>query len=413
MTKKQFKVLDLFAGCGGFSHGLEMTGEFKIVAANEIWKPAQDTYALNHPETILVRGDITETTTKELIFEIFAEDSCDVIIGGPPCQAYSNAGFRDPDDPRGKLFEDYVKIVEKLQPSVFVMENVKGILTMAHDKEELSGQEAAQLNVLRNLEKERHELLLLRKKHKNNPERFEFTDRDSVRLDECKGEISSLKKKQSSVREKVTSIICRRFESLGYKVSFQLLNAANYGVPQKRERVIFIGVREDVDINFPIPTHSPQKSPGLFEDKRWITVREAIDDLSELPEDHQFNHSFTKHSQEFVEKIRRTEIGKSVFGGFSDAFYRNCPDEPARTVKENHGGVFVHYDQNRVMTPRELARLQSFPDTFAFSGSKSQVLVQIGNAVPPLLGRAVGHSISSMMREITSLKKATKVSRSK
>ncbi|MEZ5429084.1 MAG: DNA cytosine methyltransferase [Pyrinomonadaceae bacterium] len=398
MKNNKYKVLDLFAGCGGLSKGLESTNRFEIVAANEIWPPAQDTYEMNHPETKLVKGDITKKKIKNQILDLFSDIKCDVIVGGPPCQAYSISGSRNLDDPRGKLFEEYVEIVARLNPEIFVMENVKGILTMKHEKEVLSDGELNELNLIKELENQRRELLLLRKRHKNNSEKFRFTDEDADRIHSLKKEIEQLKKSGSNLFEPVVDIIIRRFHQTGYEVKFMLLNSADYGVPQKRERVIFIGVKDEIPIKFPEPTHfKPNGTPALFENSNWVTVRETIDQLKDLEEDENWNHIFTTHSEKFTDKIKKTPVGKSVFGGYSDSFYRNPPDEPSRTVKENHGGVLVHYEKDRVMTPRELARLQSFEDDFIFKGSKSQTLVQIGNAVPPLLGKAVGESVAEML----------------
>jgi len=125
----EYKVLDLFAGCGGLSKGFELAG-FNVVAGNDILDHAGETYKRNHPNTKFFLGDITDEEMKKQIISYMKENGCDVIVGGPPCQAYSLAGLRDPNDPRGKLFEEYVEIVKKLQPKIFVMENVKGILNM-------------------------------------------------------------------------------------------------------------------------------------------------------------------------------------------------------------------------------------------------------------------------------------------
>jgi len=177
---------------------------------------------------------------------------------------------------------------------------------------------------------------------------------------------------------------------LGYKVEYRLLNSANYGVPQKRQRVIFIGIKNELnrDIHFPVITHKKEN---------WITVREAIDDLKDMEENVDFSQIYTKHRKGFIEKIKKTEIGKSVYPKYVEAFYRSYPDKPSNTVKENHGGVFVHYEKNRVMTPRELARLQSFPDDFKFKGSKSCILVQLGNAVPCKLSLAIAKGVKKMI----------------
>ena len=129
----------------------------------------------------------------------------------------------------------------------------------------------------------------------------------------------------------------------------------------------------------------------------WLTTGEAIGDLTDAPEDVAFAHEFTAHKPEFLERLRATPVGGNVYAGYSDAWYRQPPGEPSRTVKENHGGVFVHYARPRVMTPRELARLQSFPDDFVFSGKKSKILVQIGNAVAPRFGKALAESLQGML----------------
>ena len=387
--KMKYKVLDLFAGCGGLSKGFEQAG-FEIVAGNDILEHAGKTYQRNHPNTKFFLGDITNPEMKKQIIQYMKEKGCDIIIGGPPCQAYSMAGLRDPKDPRGKLFEEYVEIVKELQPKIFVMENVKGILTMKHERDDLSKEEKKELEELRTVEQERAELLLLRKQHKNNSEKFKWTQLDEKRLEELKEKVFELKHNLGNYQEKVTSKIVKRFKKLGYDVEFKLLNSANYGVPQKRERVIFIGKKGNGKITHPEPTYSENGENGL---KKWVSIKEAIGDLEDKKEDINFNHILTSHNEEFTDKIKNTPIGKSVFGNYSDAFFKAYPEQPSRTVKENHGGVFVHYKNNRVMTPRELARLQSFPDDFIFEGSKSQQLVQIGNAVPVRLAKAIAEHI--------------------
>jgi len=393
MIKNKYKVLDLFSGCGGLSQGFEMAG-FEIVAGNDILEHAGKTYKKNHPKSKFFLGDITDIKIKNNIISYMREKGCDVIIGGPPCQAYSLAGLRDPNDPRGRLFEEYVEIVKELQPRVFVMENVKGILTIKHDKEGLSKKEMKELNELRELEKEKADILLLRKQHKNNSIKYKYTKSDENRLENLKIEIKKLKNHLGDYEEKVTTQIIHRFNKLGYDVEFRLLNSANYGVPQRRERVVFIGKKRNGPIIYPKPTHS-EKGEGKL--KKWVSVKDAIGDLENKKEDIKFNHIFTMHRKDFEKKINQTCIGKSVFGSYSDSFFRAYPDLPSRTVKENHGGVFVHYKNDRVMTPRELARLQSFPDKFIFEGSKSQQLIQIGNAVPPILAREVAKSVKKMI----------------
>ena len=280
MEKEGLKVLDLFSGCGGLSKGFELAG-FTIIAGNDILEHAGETYKRNHPNTKFFLGDITNKETKEQIINYMKEKGCDVIIGGPPCQAYSMAGLRNPNDPRGKLFEEYVEIVRELQPRIFVMENVKGILTMKHNKDNLTNEEKKELKELRNAEEKRAELLLLRKQHKNNPEKYDFNELDEKELESIKGEVKKLKKHLGDYQEKVTNKIVRRFKDLGYDVKFKLLNSADYGVPQKRERVIFIGKKENGQITHPPQTHSKEGEEKL---KRWVSVKEAIGDLEDMKE---------------------------------------------------------------------------------------------------------------------------------
>jgi len=394
---KKPKSIDLFSGCGGLSTGFEKAG-FDNVVSNDIWEPAQETFLHNNPSGNFILGDITQAKIKKEI--IRQSNGCDVIIGGPPCQAYSLAGGRDVDDPRGKLFEEYFKIVKKIRPKYFVIENVKGILSMEHDKTNLPPGEQRKLNKIKTLEK-RKSSLLLKRKQSLNTSKIKFTKSDLKILEEAKEELKKVRKNTSDLRVKVTDMIKKRFEKIGYNVKMQVLNAADYGVPQKRERVIFIGGYDGLPVNFPDQTYR-KKTNGtedLFKSNvlDWITVREAIDDIKNHPEDVDFNHIFTKCGKEFLNKIKKTKIGTSVYEGYRDAYYRSYPDEPSNTVKENHGGVFIHYEKDRFMTPRELARLQSFGDDFIFKGSKSQILVQIGNAVPPKLGFEIANSIKEQI----------------
>ena len=219
----------------------------------------------------------------------------------------------------------------------------------------------------------------------------------NTQLKEVSANIKKMDKNIHVFRMKVTDIIKIRFQELGYNVEMKLLNSANYGVPQKRERVIFIGLRTDIDksIIHPEPTHNKDGTDGY---NKWISVKDAIDDLKDLDEDKDIlQHIYTKHSSEFIEKIQLTPIGKSVNPKYTEAFYRCDPNQPSNTVKENHGGVFVYYEKHRVMTPRELARLQSFPDNFKFMGTKSKILVQLGNAVPCGLSHAIAKEVKKLL----------------
>ena len=174
------------------------------------------------------------------------------------------------------------------------------------------------------------------------------------------------------------------FKDIGYEMNVATLCAADYYTPQKRERVIFIGNRIGKQNLHPKPLLSPNE---------YITTGQAIKDLIDHPIDAAFNHVPTKHREDMARKIMETPEGKSLYKGYSDA-WKKCPwNEPSCTIKENHGGVNLHPKLPRVLTAREMARLQSFPDDFIFEGTKNKQLVQIGNAVPPLLGKAIGLAV--------------------
>lgn len=181
------------------------------------------------------------------------------------------------------------------------------------------------------------------------------------------------------------------FKEIGYDVNVTTLCAADYYTPQKRERVIFIGNRIGLKNLYPAPILKPDQ---------YITTGATIADLMTHPEDPAFNHVPTRHSPEMQARMLALPEGKSLYKGYSDA-WKKCPwDEASCTIKENHGGVNVHPRLPRVLTAREMARLQSFPDDFIFEGKKAKQLVQIGNAVPPFLGKAIGLAIRSAANDI-------------
>jgi len=185
--------------------------------------------------------------------------------------------------------------------------------------------------------------------------------------------------------------IIQDFNEIGYDMQVETLCAADYYTPQKRERVIFIGNRKGLQNYHPKPILSPEN---------YITTGQAIADLIEHPADPDFNHVPTKHTEEMQRRIMETPEGHSLYKGYSDAWKKCHWDKPSCTVKENHGGVNLHPKLPRVLTAREMARLQSFPDDFIFEGKKNKQLVQIGNAVPPYLGKAIGLAVRMMNNDV-------------
>jgi len=389
---------ELFAGCGGLGYGFHKEG-FNIVVANELESNIAVTYQHNFPETNVLVGDITKKEMKAKVYKNFENKDCDCILGGPPCVAYSMSGHRNSRDPRGQLFKDYVEFVKELKPKVFVMENVKGILTILHDKPTLNADEKKLADEYYVLEEEKLKLEAEKKqlsvKNKWKPGKVQYLININ-KMKKVKSKIKKMKKDIPKFRMKVTDIIINTMKELGYNVQMKLLNSANYGVPQKRERVIFVGVRNDINTKFEYPVETHNKD-GTDKKLKWVSVKEAIDDLKDLPEDAEIQQIYTKHTPKFIEKIKQTEIGTSVLKKYSESFYRCYPDRPSNTVKENHGGVFVHYEKDRVMTPRELARLQSFPDEFVFKGTKSSMLIQLGNAVPCGLSNAIAKQVKKLL----------------
>lgn len=339
------KIIDLFCGCGGLSRGFEMAG-FEVKVAIDMWKDAVETYNHNQGKEIAVCEDIHNWDDKYLE-KIMKDGDVVGIVGGPPCQGYSTVGTRDVNDPRNHLYKEYCRVVEKTRPEFFVIENVKGLTTLSNGA---------------------------------------FRDD-----------------------------IIHRFSALGYCVKYQILNAADYGVPQNRYRVFFVGMRNS---RFSFPTEHSNK----------VTTREAIGDLPVLrgaekvteyscdPETQYekmmrngatilLNHEGTNHSQQTREIIALIRDGGKIkdlpeeywsIRKYNKAFERMCSTSQSNTVDTGHRNYF-HYEQNRIPSVRENARLQSFTDDFEILGSKTSQYKQVGNAVPPLLAYEVACEIKKAL----------------
>lgn len=189
---------------------------------------------------------------------------------------------------------------------------------------------------------------------------------------------------------KIEQKIIEDYKNIGYEMNVTILNSADYKVAQTRRRVIFIGNRIGATNYHPAP---------LVDREHYKTLGEEIKRFMELPNMPEINHIITKHAPEMEKRIMEVPEGRSLYGNYSDAWKKSPWDKPSCTVKENHGGVNLHPKLPRVLTPRELAALQSFPDDFIFKGNKAKQLVQIGNAVPPLLGKAIGLAVEKAMKE--------------
>jgi len=357
------KTLDLFSGCGGLSLGFERAG-FEVKLTNDIWDIALKTFTRNFSHAIAIQGDINKPEIQDRIVEV-CNNEIDVVIGGPPCQAYSLAGSRDPEDPRGKLFNSYVDIVEKIQPIAFVIENVKGILSMKHFR----------IDTPEKI-KEKHVKIIKERKSKSQ-----------------KVSIESLNYHIEDYLIPVTELITSTFEKIGYNVEFKLINSAKYGVPQERLRVFFIGTKSGKKIRFPRITHSNKETLDL---KPYVTLREAIGDLPFLgisEEDEVYGGSY---SPIYMSRNRRRSWNEVSFT--IQAGQRHIPLHPGSPPMKKVGEDEWTFGDGpmRRLSVRECARVQTFPDSFGFYGSTVHKYRQIGNAVPPLLGKKVAESVLNL-----------------
>jgi DNA (cytosine-5)-methyltransferase 1 len=338
-----YNILDLFCGAGGLSLGFEKAG-FSVVKAVDIDPWAIQTYNFNRKDKVAEVLDVSKIT-KEYLETL---GTIDGIIGGPPCQGFSIAnGQRIIDDDRNKLYREYFKILEEAKPKFFIIENVPGLLNLA---------------------------------------------KGAVRDD-----------------------IIRRASKLGYKVEYKVVNAALYGVPQSRLRVIFVGIHESCNAEkfvFPEGNSEPVSIEDAIGDlpsldnggdnTRYVHApkteyqRVIRDGMTEL-----HNHILSIHTEETKRTIALIPEGKRVCdlpeelrgNRKYEALMRKMDrSKPAVTIDTGHRTYF-HYQELRIPSTREVARLQSFPDSYIFIGPRNDQQKQVGNAVPPMLARIIAEAI--------------------
>jgi DNA (cytosine-5)-methyltransferase 1 len=329
--RNEINYIDLFSGAGGMSLGFDQVG-FNNIFSIDIEPRFCETYKTNFPKHNLIQKDISKLSNEE-IKSLIGNQIIDVIIGGPPCQGFSmagNIGRKFIDDSRNQLFREFARIVEIVQPSYFVMENVARLFT--HNK------------------------------------------------GETKKEIIEL------------------FKKMNYNVDCKVVNTADFGIPQVRNRVLFIGNR--ISNNIVFPTKTVDKP---------ISIKEAIDKLPKLKSGEKSkipNHISMKHSEQMLEKMKyvsdggnRNEIPELIRPKSGDVrkYIRYKSTEPAVCVTGDMRKIF-HYSQNRALTVRELATLQTFPLDFIFKGSTISQQQQVGNSVPPILAKEIALTIKKMMK---------------
>ena len=348
ITTKKPIVAELFCGCGGTSLGFEMAG-FEAVLGCDIHTPSIQTFQANHPNSATITGDVKKVNP-ESIKDLLNGRQLDVLIGGIPCQGFSlNNRKRHENDDRNFMYKEFARFVEILQPKVVVLENVSGM---------------------------------------------------------------------KSVGNFVTDIETHLSEIGQMKVKSKLLYAPDYGVPQKRTRLVFVGIRhKEFDFNDIIKTHGPET------EKEYVTIKDAIGDLPSLrtketknkyelkpfsdfqqlmrlnTNDNLANHTAPNHPLSTIERIRNTKPGEPMYERFKQRI-RLAWDILSPT--QVSGGIrpqfqLGHPKDNRGLTIRERCRIQSFPDDFIIKGGTVQARVQTGNAVPPLLAKAVALAIKKYL----------------
>jgi DNA (cytosine-5)-methyltransferase 1 len=357
-AKQRPAFISLFSGAMGLDLGLESAG-FKAAGCLELDKWACRTIRKNKPELPVIEDNIRNWSGTDLLkhFQIQATEVA-LVCGGPPCPSFSTAGKRQSfDDPRGEVMFDFLRIVDEIRPPFFLMENVRGILSAAVKHIPLSERS---------------------KNRKLTPE-------------EQKGSVLRLLKKE--------------FAEMGYTVSVELVNSADYGVPQKRERVVFIGSRDGLQITMPPPMFVSEDD--MFT-PRWRTLRDALAGLKEsTPEIIPFSEARKKYLRMLKEgqnwrNLPENVLPEAMGGAYTSSggkvgFYRRLSfDRPSPTVPTSpvqKSTCLCHPTELRPLSLREYARVQQFPDHWLFEGSITAKYRQIGNAVPVGLGHQIGRSI--------------------
>lgn len=382
--QKKYKVVSLFSGAMGLDIGLEKTGRFEVLACVEKEKSFCDTIRANqragrlHPKLRVYEGDISKFDPLMILSECGLDPGdVDLVVGGPPCQAFSTAGRRGTvQDPRGTLLWEYLRFIEVIRPRFFVMENVRGLLSAAL----------------------RHRPIADRKGKPLEP-------------DEVPGSVVRL-----------FADDLQNISGGPYHMDCFEVNAVNYGAPQLRERAIFIGNRFDTAVDFPDPTHGPQSPDNvrtLFEEPRslkpWQTLGDAIGHISD-PGDVTMDFSPRKKSflrmvppgsnwRSLPEEQQRESMGRAWFakGGRSGWWRRLSYDLPCPTLvtMPNHASTSLcHPTDVRALSLREYAAIQEFPQNWEFCGTAQQQYAQVGNAVPVRLGEVTGQVVAEQMDQL-------------
>ncbi len=348
-------TVDLFAGCGGFSLGLKKAG-FKVIAANELNLSASKTYEFNFPETKMFTSDIKDLNFIQ-IKELIGDKPLDLLTAGPPCQGFSMAGKRNHDDPRNQLFLHIVRAINELKPRVFVMENVKGLMSIDGGR--------AFSNIINEFKATDY--------HVN----FKVLNASDFGVPQTRERVFIVGSKNPIPPEEL----------------FPKRKRIQVTIREAISDLAFLGIN-DRGLKYRIPPRSSYQK----------MMRRKSKEL--------FNHETPNHSRKIQERFSSVPIGKNgsdalkKVGTNKHTYYKLNPKKPSRTMTTLPED-FIHYSKNRIPTVREMARLQSFPDDFVFlgprttGGARRKVEVpqytQVGNAVPPLLAEAIGKALKKVI----------------
>jgi DNA (cytosine-5)-methyltransferase 1 len=357
--RRPLRYLSLFSGAMGLDLGLETAGFSPALSLDsDAWACA--TMRANRPLLPVIQGDIREWDGAKLCHRAgIAPEDIVCIVGGPPCPSFSTAGRRQSfNDPRGEVMFDFLRIIGELRPPFFVMENVRGILSAAM---------------------------------KHRPLEQRTNGHTPLSNEERQGSVMAMLRQQ--------------FAAMGYTVTVELVNAANYGVPQQRERVIFLGSRDGFQITMPLGEYA--REPNMFQ-QPWRDIRSAIGDMRDIAHEYQaFPESRLRYLRLLgagqnwrslpVELISEAMGGAYESSGGKVGFYRRLAwERPAPTLPTTptqKSTLLCHPDELRPISVQEYARLQQFPDSWEFKGPLSARYRQIGNAVPVGLGYAIGRAL--------------------